>query len=483
MTAVSSKNTVKYIHTAITLFLMFGFAYIVPSFSAITDVGMKVLGVFLGLLWGWIFVEIFWPSVLGIVAFGMTGFTSISGALSAGFGDSMILTVLMAVLFAELLNQCKITDYIANKCLSSKIVEGNPWVLVLMFFVTDAILSMFTSNVAACFLLWAAFMKVAEAVGYQKGNKFVTYMVCGILWIGVISLMVMPFRTAALVFMGFLTTGTGLTIEYVPYLIYMFILAVVQVTIYFLLGKYLFKFDLTDLTKASGIFADKRDQKMVFEQKVGMVFIVFFMIALFLPAFLPKTLAITALLNNWALPGTAAILLAAGAIIRKADGTAVANLQTVCSKGVPWEIIWLLVVTYPLASAMRSPDCGIMATILGAVEPHLGGMSPIVFMIVCMVILGVTTQFVHNVVLAAMFIPMMCTIVANMGGNPIVMFFMAYMALQAAFATPGASMQGAMMFGHPWVERKDGFFFGILFLLVTFVVMIIVGMPLGNVMF
>ncbi len=481
--ASKTKNTGWYVHSLITILLMFGFGYIVPPFGSITDVGMKVLGVFLGMLWGWIFVEILWPSVLGIFAFGMTGYTTISEAISAGFGDSTVLTVFMAILFAELLNQCHITDYIANKCLSSKWIVGKPWALVVMFFVADFLLSIFTSNVAACFLLWAAFVKVAEAAGYEKGNKFVSYMICGIIYIGVISLMVMPFRTAALVFVGFLTSGTGLTVGYGPYTIYMLILCIVQIIVYLLIGKFILRFDLSALEKTADIFADKRGSKMNFEQKFGMAFVVVFMAILFLPAFLPQSLGITKFLNNWGLIGASALLLTVAAIVKKPDGKQLANIRDVCKQGIAWDIIWLLVATYPLASAMQSQDCGIMATVLGAIQPHLGAMNPTLFMIICMVVLGIATQFVHNVVLAAMFIPMMCTLCIDMGGNPIVMFFLLYMALQCAYATPGASMQGAMMFGNQWLGKHDGFFYGILFLIMTYIIMIIVGIPLGNIIF
>lgn len=104
-------------------------------------------------------------------------------------------------------------------------------------------------------------------------------------------------------------------------------------------------------------------------------------------------------------------------------------------------------------------------------------------MILCMVILGITTQFVHNIVLAAMFIPLMTTLCTDMGGNPITMFFICYWAMQAAFLTPGASMQGAIMHGHSWIGKKDGYLFGGIYLLMTFVVMIVIGIPLGNFLF
>ncbi len=483
MESIKKQGTSYYVHSAIVLFFMFGFGVLVPEFGKITPVGMKVLGVFLGMLWGWIFVEINWPSMLGIVAFGLTGATTVAASFSSGFGNSMMLNVLLMFLFAGLLNECKITDYIAAKCLSSKIIIGKPWMLIVMFFVADFLISILSSNLAATFILWAAFIKVAEQAGYQKGDKLVSFMICSILYIGVISLMCLPFKTAAIVFCGFLTSGTGLTVPYVPYLVYTTILCFVQIALLLIVGKYILKLDVSKFAGEDDRFAYMRGQKASFEQKAGMVFIGLLITMLFAPALLPADLAVTKLLNNLGIVGVGGILLVIGSIMRKPDGTKLAEIGAICKKGIAWDVILLLVATFPIADAMKSPDCGIMATVSGFVVPLLGDMNPTLFIILCMVVLGITTQFVHNIVLSAMFIPMMANLCMEMGGNPYVLFFAAYLALQAAYVTPGASMQAAMMHGHDWLNRTDGYYWGIVFLMITFVVMIVVGIPLGYMMF
>ncbi|MBR2008575.1 MAG: hypothetical protein IJ936_00460 [Peptococcaceae bacterium] len=340
--AVQKRSNSYYVHTAITLFFMFVFGYIAPTFGSVTPLGMKVLGVFLGMLWGWIFVEMLWPSLLGIIAFGMTGAISVTGAFQGGWGHNMVLTVLMMLLFSELLNQCKITDYIAEKCLSAKIIIGRPWMLIIMIFVADFLISVLASNLAATFILWAAFIKVAEMTGYQKGDREVTFMICSILFVGVISLMVVPFKTAALVFVGFLTSGTGLTIEYVPYMIFMFVMCVLQIVLLLLIGKFVLKLDYSKLAGDDDRFAYMRGKKATYEQKVGMVFIATFITLLFLPAFLPKGAAITNLLNNWGIMGCAGIMLTIGCILKNSQGEKFADIATICRKGISWDIIWLL---------------------------------------------------------------------------------------------------------------------------------------------
>ena len=476
------KNTAYYIHSAIVLALMFGFGFL-PPFGQITEMGMRVLGVFAGMLWGWIFIEVTWPSILGMIAFGLTGFMTVPQVFAAGFGNTNVLTVLMAFLFTALLESCKITDYIAAKFLSSKAIIGKPWLLITMIFLADYVISILSSNLAATFLLWAMFIKVAEMVGYEKGDKLVSFVICGIVYIGVCAAMVLPFRTAAIVFVGFLTNGTGLTVEYIPYTVYMLITSMVVLFMLLFIGKYILRLDVSKLADDEDRFAYMRGKKATYEQKIGLCFIAVFLLTLFLPSFMPKEWMITQVLSNWGLVGVVGVLLVVATLIRSKEGQSFISIEAVCSKGIGWELIWLLVATFPLADAMKSQDCGIIATVVAAITPYLQNMQPTVFMILCMVILGITTQFVHNIVLAAMFIPLMTTLCAEMGGNPITMFFVCYWALQAAFSTPGASMQGAMMHGHAWVGNKDGYLFGAIYLFMTFVVMIVIGIPLGSLLF
>lgn len=82
---IIKRNNIKYyIHSLITVGLMIVF-YFIPPISTITPVGMKVLGVFLGLIYGWCFVEMLWPSILGLVMLGLSGYCTVTEAFSAGF--------------------------------------------------------------------------------------------------------------------------------------------------------------------------------------------------------------------------------------------------------------------------------------------------------------------------------------------------------------------------------------------------------------
>ena len=81
--AAKKGNTSYYIHSIIFLLITINTGFL-PT-------GMKVLGVFLGLLYGWIFIGFIWPSLLGMLALGMTGYASIIDVFIGGFGHANVL--------------------------------------------------------------------------------------------------------------------------------------------------------------------------------------------------------------------------------------------------------------------------------------------------------------------------------------------------------------------------------------------------------
>ena len=159
------------------------------------------------------------------------------------------------------------------------------------------------------------------------------------------------------------------------------------------------------------------------------------------------------------------------------------DLTKTFTKHVQWPLLLLLAVTFPLADAIKSADAGIMATISQSVAPIAAGMGIIPFMIFCMVVLGLITQVTHNIVLGAMFIPFLCPLCAQMGGNQITLWFMIYLILNAAYVTPAGSMQSAMVHGHERMEKKYAYLFGLVYLVLSWIVLAVVGIPLGNLLF
>ena len=79
------KQNVKIrINFAIMVILMIGIGFL-PPFGQVTPMGMRVLGVFVGTLYGWITIDFVMASMVGMLFLGLSGYTNIIGALAAGF--------------------------------------------------------------------------------------------------------------------------------------------------------------------------------------------------------------------------------------------------------------------------------------------------------------------------------------------------------------------------------------------------------------
>ena len=61
------KNLFYWINSIIVFVLMFGVGQL-PPFGQVTPLGMQILGIFVGVLYGWCTVSLIWPSLVGMVA-------------------------------------------------------------------------------------------------------------------------------------------------------------------------------------------------------------------------------------------------------------------------------------------------------------------------------------------------------------------------------------------------------------------------------
>lgn len=167
--SMAAKNTKSYIHVAIMLALMLGIGYL-PPFAQVTPLGMKVLGVFLGLVYGWCFIDLLWTSVLGFFALGLTGCIDTTSAVAAAFGNQSVIIILVCFAFADCVNRIGVTTAISYWALGRKIFVGRPWVFIIGVIVVSMILSVFGAYYAAMFLMWAVVDKVAEINNIPKGS-------------------------------------------------------------------------------------------------------------------------------------------------------------------------------------------------------------------------------------------------------------------------------------------------------------------------
>jgi len=470
----------KYIHMFIMIALTFGIAF-APTFGEITRSGMLILGVFVGVLYGWISFDLTFPSIFGYAMLAIFGIMDATTALMTGFGNSNLVVLIAAMVFVGMLDSVGVTTLIANWLVTRNIFRKSPWSLVAGMLFTAYVMGMAGVHLAAIFLLWAVVMRIAKENNIPKGDKLITFMLMMITAAGFFGIFSVPFRATAMIFEAYFINSMNLTFPMIPFIIFSVAISSILLVGMFLLGKFVFKLDANKFIMADNILEDIKNTKATPESKIGAVLLVLYALVLILPSLFPHMPG-AAMLSRLGVGGVSLVgMLIMGAVTIK--GQSIVSLTKSWTRGVDWQLILLLSVTFPIAEAMRATDAGIMTTVMKTVLPIVSSMGLTTFMIVSMLLLGIITQFTHNIVLAAMFTQFLCPLCVQLGGNPYIMWFLMYFALNASYMTPAASFQSAMVHGHEAINSKWAYIYGICISIIIWIALIVVGIPLGNMLF
>lgn len=480
----SSKNTNWYINCGITIALFFIIGML-PPFGQITPVGMKVLAAFVGMLYGWLTVGFAWPSMLGMLFLGLSGLTdtTISSVLSSGWGNvNACILVIMGFALAAYLDECKLTDAIAAFFLTQKFIDKRPYVLVFVIFVASYVLGAFVNLFAGIFVMWAIMYKVFDMVGYERRTIRVAYLLGVVIFAAQIGSFFLPFHASAIMYSSFLTAATGLTISYTKWMLFMGAVGLALAVLFTVMGKFVLRLDYSAMAKIEH-FAYLKGDKLTFEQKFALADLVLMIAILMAPDILPKDSAVYALLKGIGVPGAFIIAMVIPAIVKTKEGKPLMNIAA-CTKTASWDVVWLLVATMPIGTAMQSADTGIIATVVSFIMGLCGDMHWMVFTIISTAALALATQVSHNLILAIVLFGPLAVVCQNLGGNPTVWFMINVVANLAAFVTPAGSAPSALYHGNSeWLTPKYAYLMGIAWLVTVLIGAILVGFTFGIVLF
>lgn len=468
----------KYIHCLIMILLTILISSLDPI-GSITPYGMQVLGIFVGILYGWIFVDLIWPSIFGFIALGCIGENSIVGMFSSGFGNSALLTVLLTMVFAGALEESGVTVFLSNWFLKKDFFRKTPWFLIIGLLVLSFILGLLQAGLAATFVVWSLIVKISDECHLEKQNHLVSFLLYMVVVVSFTSALIMPFSPGVLMWGAFYPSV--LQIPYITFIVYVFILVTLVFVLLFIVGKIIFKINPSDFVLSPNLIEELKQEKSTKKQRLSVIFLALYLLALLLPGFFPSFPGMS-FLSKAGVVGVSAVTLLLMSLF-SVDGKPLIDLEKTFKNHVQWMLILLLAVTFPLRDALQAENAGIMKFVNSFFTPIISNMGLIGFMIVSTVILGVLTQVTHNVILAAAFMPILCPLCDTIGGNSIVMWFLLFIILQCAYITPAASMQAALVHGHERIIKKDAYILGIAFFIIEIVVLSLVGIPLGFALF
>lgn len=473
------KNTAYYINSLITVVLMIGIGFL-PAPDPMTPMGMKVLGIFIGALYGWTTVNTVWPSILVLTLLGMSGFMPVKDAFMQAFGNDTVLFLLFLYVFCYVIDTAGITKYFAAKLIGQKFIQGKPWLLAGMIFVAAYICSALTSVVASMILCWSMIYSMVEKMGYQKKEAYPTILIIGVTYFAIMGYTAMPFKLGFPTLAGLVEQMTGLSVDPLKYLIMGLWLSILLLIVWVLFCKFVLRPDVSKCLAAGDINGDTTAEKLDGRQKLILSLMGLMIVLMLLPSvFMGSQNAFIQMLNSVGL--TAIVALFDGLFIfLRYQGKPLIDYHAAFKHGIYWDVIFLLGAAMVLSKGLTSETTGIQAALKVLFNPILSGHGTLIFMLLSLGIALIFTNFCNNFVVMVTLLPIMATFSNEIGGNFVVFALALQYMCATALLTPAASPMAAVMHGNDWLDKKAIYRMVLEMMLVTYLVTIILFVPFGN---
>ena len=194
-TSKKHYSPMQWIHISITLLLMFGFGHL-PTFASVTPVGMKILGIFLGVIYGYSTCEVIWPSLFAFIAFGTSGYAaSFNAAIASMMGSGTVFQIITQYFTAGAIIIYGFGKWFVRWSLSQKAFQGKPLFYTWCFMFVFMWSAIVVSQIPMGLLLYAIWADIADSCGYSKASTFRYYGFGGILLSLMMGGAMIPFKS------------------------------------------------------------------------------------------------------------------------------------------------------------------------------------------------------------------------------------------------------------------------------------------------
>ena len=496
MAEVKQSRTKLYIHTMIVLALMCS-GWFLSEGQIMTEYGVRITMIFVGAIWGWIFIGLVIPSFTSLIFLVFAGMGTATEVVGSGFGAEIILLIVFFSIFTQWLEDIGLTNTMAKWLLSRKFLSGKPYLFIFMLFLVTFLCGFFVGIYATIFLMWGICYRMLQDMGFKKQSKESSIILIGVGFVSIMGMTVKPWSPWAMVGVNGLRSVTGEGVVFLPYSCFMVVISLVSTLLFMMFAKFILRLDLSIL-KDKDFTGLAREIVVTKQQKLGAVMLVFLLVALYIPSVLPDGL-IKTMLSAQGATGLCIIMLLVLSLVHFDDKPAL-DFVKLAKESIPWNMVCLLTAVGPLGDALMSSDTGFTKTIMAILKPVLAGQSPLdklcrgfatgrrgsptMFYIFTIVLACVLTQFMNNTILLVVMTPMFCTIAGMIGANPVLVAAFLIFGLTAALCTPGASSRAGLVFGNTeWIDVKQAYIQAILSVVAVALVLVVIGIPLGSALF
>ena len=474
----SAPDSRHILHVVIFFLLTFGTGFLPPV--GITAMGMNILGVFLGMLYGWTFIGFAWPSMICLVALGFTGYADPGKVIGSAFGHPAVMFTMFVLAFTTYCDRSGINDIMAKWCLSRRVFAGHPWIFTSSVLVGTLIIGFLVDGVPAAFLIAGILYSMFHDIGMEKGEDYPAYLLAGVYMAGVLSFACKPWAGQNLMGISALSdiSEGSAVIGNLTIIAIAMPVCIAILLLYTLAVRFFFRPDISRLSNLTPEYLDTISAQIHVgkEQRIAAAALVIFLLLMFLPNVLP-TGPVATFFGKFNMVVAMVTILGVLSFLR-VDGKPVFDFHS-CASGINWNVIWMLAASIPVSAALSCEGAGLSKVLSDILHSFATGGNILLFLAGFMIFINVMTQFTHNVTIVLIAIPLIWNLSQSAQINPIGFSILMFLAAGAAYATPAASTVGALSFANgEWVGVARAFRAGICGCVMAIICMLGLGLPL-----
>lgn len=379
-------TTKQLIHLAVSLFLMFGFGLICPSWGGITRLGLQAIGIFLGGVWlianrfGMVL-----PSLLIMFAMITTGYIDANTIISSTLGSPTVWQLIIIFVLLQALTDSGADSVLARWMISRKALNGKPVLFTCVFMVAVTTLGALASALGAFLFSIAMVNSIADAVGYDNKSQWKKAMTTGALIASSVGGGILPFKGMAMMIYNLLAEGiiaAGLEIDQISYLTSAALSGVFISVAFALCLKPFFRVNF-DKMRDVDIASICADGGTTFSKKQAATFLIFIVGIAYsvVMIWLPKTVPGYAIINAYGQGFWFVLMLIIMGLVH-VDGEALFDVDRGMGKSVNWGIVLCVCAFTAIGGMISNGDLGIKAWLTGIMNALFGNMPFPLFVVI-----------------------------------------------------------------------------------------------------
>lgn len=464
-----------YINLAVTVALMIIIGHL-PALEGVTELGMGVLGIFVGALYGWVTVGIAPVCILAMAGLALYGYASFSEMLVSGLGSSSCVLVIAMFPLVGMLNRSGVVRWLAIKCFHSKLAQKAPYLFFLMLYLVEGIIMAITIAMPLIFLFWELFEQLFDLNGMKRDKTTKLLIIISAFAASAGNFMYL-YNYASQATLGLFMNATGLSMpNAVSWFILCFVVFLAMLVVILLYARFIVKIQVPKLNVDE---LEDAGTLSGYQKAVGTVFIIFLAVMILISV-LPASSGFVVTMNKLGAAGIALICTVVIVLLNYKDGC---DFQACASTGAMWEIFFMILFIAILGGTFTSERTGINAWIFATISPIFDGMSDLTFMACSVIAATVLTNFLNNFVVCTFMIPLCCGIAASRGINPYAITAVIMIGTNCGLMLPSSSTYGAILASSDMVETKDCVIHGFAETVLSILVLIVIGIPLAQMLY